>query len=251
MIWVLSLEKSEESRLELISLKDLERINEAAQVFRIDLILIGGYAVRAYTNPRSWRFTKDMDFLTTSRDLGGLRGVFDVLGYSFERTEFGLKGGKKVNKDFIELHVSVDKVIDWSTGREYRLPEDIFAKADNVRVKASLEENKGLDVQVKVAPIEDVVIMKLMTERPRDRFDAIAVILDSFDYLDVLRFKENCNQDDLHRHMCNRLESVLADIRRGLVKELWREFTGREFIRQQQVDLRAKINKLVEALRVF
>ena len=90
-----------------------------------------------------------------------------------------MKGSKKVNKNSIELHVSVDKVIDWSTGREYKLPEDIFARADSVIVKASLEENMGLEVCVKVAPVEDVVIMKLMTERPRDRFDAIAVILDS------------------------------------------------------------------------
>ena len=89
--------------------------------------------------------------------------------------------------------------------------------------------------------------MKLMTERPRDRFDAVAVILDSFDDLDILRFKENCSQDDLTRHVRRRLESVLADIRKGLVRELWREFTGREFIRQQQVELRAKINQLMEA----
>jgi len=251
MIWVLSLGKSEEGRLESISLRDLESINEAAQNFQIGLILIGGYAVRAYTNPRSWRFTKDMDFITTSKDLGALRGVLDLLEYSSERTEFGLKGRKKVNKNSVELHVSVDKVIDWSTGREYKLPEDVFARADSVSVKASLEENMGLEVNVKVAPVEDVVIMKLMTERPRDHFDAIAIILDSFDDLDMLKFKENCNQDDLSRHICNRLESVLADLRRGLVKELWREYTRREFIRQQRVDLRVKINKLIGALRVF
>ena len=243
--------KSEESRLELISLRDLERINDAAQNFQIGLILIGGYAVRAYTNPRSWRFTKDMDFITTSKDLGAFLGVLDLLGYGSERTEFGLRGSKNVNKNSVELHVSIDKVIDWSTGREYKLAEDIFAKADNVSVKASLEENVGLEVSVKVAPVEDVLIMKLMTERPRDHFDAIAVILDSFNDLDKLRFKENCNQDDLRRHICNRLESVLADLRRELVKDLWREFTGREFIRQQRVDLRAKINKLIEVLSIF
>lgn len=242
---------SEESRLESISLGDLERINEAAKNFQVDLILIGGYAVRAYTNSRSWRFTKDMDFITTTRDLGPLHGIFDLLGYGFERTEFGVRGSKRLYEDSIDLHISVDKVIDWSTGREYKLPEDIFTRANEVDVKASLEENRGLEVRVKVAPVEDVVIMKLMTERPRDHFDAIAVIFDSFDDLDTLRFRENCSQDDLHRHIRRRLESVLADIRKGLVKELWREFTGREFIRQQHVDLRAKINKLIEAMEVF
>lgn len=201
MIWVLNLEKSEEGRIELISLRNLEQINREAKRFQIDLILIGGYAVRAYTDPRSWRFTKDMDFVTTSKDLGALRGVFELLRYGFEKTEFGVKGRKKINKTSIELHISVDKVVDWSTGLEYKLPEDIFTKANKMNVKASLDENKDLEVSVKVAPVEDVVVMKLITERPRDRFDAIAVILDSFEKLDVSRFKAICKQNDLYQHI--------------------------------------------------
>ena len=243
---MLSLERSEESKIEVISLKDLERIDEEAKNFQIDLILIGGYAVRAYTNPRSWRFTKDIDFITTRRNLTALRGVFELLGYDFEQTEFGVKGSKKINITSLELHISVDKVIDWSTKLEYKLPEDIFSKASKTNVKASLEEDKGLEVSVKVAPIEDVLVMKLMTERSRDRFDAIAIIIDSFERVDVLRFWANSEQSNLAQHTRKRLKSVLADIKKGLVKKLWTEFTEREFIREQEVTLREKINKLLE-----
>jgi len=240
------LEKSEEGRIELISLKNLERINQEAKKFQIDFILIGGYAVRAYTNPRSWRFTKDMDFITTRKDLGALRGVFALLGYSFDETEFGVKGRKKFDKSSIELHISVDRVIDWSTGLEYKLPEDIFTKASELNVKASLEENEGLEVNVMVAPMEDIVIMKLMTERPRDHFDAIAMILDSFGKLDIPRFNEICSRNDLYLHIKKRLDSILADIKKSLTKKLWREFTGRELIRQQEIELRTKITKLID-----
>lgn len=240
------MEKSEEGRIELISLKNLERINQEARKFQIDLILIGGYAVRAYTNPRSWRFTKDMDFITTRKDLGALRGVFALLGYKFDETEFGVKGRKMFDKSSIELHISVDRVIDWSTGLEYKLPEDIFTKASELNVKASLEENEGLGVNVMVAPMEDIVIMKLMTERPRDHFDAIAMILDSFGKLDLSRFNEICSQNDLYLHIKKRLDSILADIKKSLTKKLWREFTGREFIRQQEIELRTKITKLID-----
>lgn len=69
------MERSEESKIELASLKGLERIYKETQKFQINLIVIGGYAVRAYTHPRSWRFTKDMDFVTTRRDLGSLHGA--------------------------------------------------------------------------------------------------------------------------------------------------------------------------------
>lgn len=71
-IWVLDLERSEASKIEGISFKDLERIGLEARNFGIDLVLIGGYAVRAYTEPRSWRFTKDVDFITTRKDLTAL-----------------------------------------------------------------------------------------------------------------------------------------------------------------------------------
>jgi len=244
---VSSLKRSEEGKIEAVSLKDLKRIDEEARKYRMSLILIGGYAVRAYTTPRSWRFTKDIDFITTRTELVALHGVFELLGYGFEQREFGVRGSKKINLTSIELHISVDKVIDWSTGREYTLPEDIFAKANKKSVKAALEENKGLEVDVEVAPIDDVLVMKLMTERPRDHFDAVAMILDSFEELDLLRFAYCCKQSNLREHTRRRLESILANTKKGLTKKLWREFTGREFIRRQEVDLKKRVTTLLEA----
>jgi predicted nucleotidyltransferase component of viral defense system len=243
---VLNLERSEASRIEVVSLKDLERIDYEAKRFQIDLILIGGYAVRAYTEPRSWRFTKDIDFITTRRDLTALRGVFELLTYGFERTEFGVKGSKKINRESIELHISLDKVIDWSTGLEYKLAEDIFTKATRMNIKASLEENRDLEVGIKVAPIEDVLIMKLMTERTRDHFDAIAIILDSFEKVNVQRFWADSKQSNLDQQLRKRLNSLLADLKKGLVKKLWKEFTAKEFIREQEVTLKERINNLLE-----
>lgn len=104
-----------------------------------------------------------------------------------------------------------------------------------------------MEVDVEVAPIEDVLIMKLMTERPRDHFDAIAIILDSFQKLDLSRFAYCCKQSKLTEHTRGRLKSILADIKKSLMKKLWREFTGREFIRKQEMDLKTRIAKLLEA----
>jgi predicted nucleotidyltransferase component of viral defense system len=244
---VLNLEKSEAVKLEAASLNDLLKIELEAKRFGIDLVLIGGYAVRAYTNQRSWRFTKDMDFITTRKDLTALRGVFKVLGYSFEKTEFGVKGRKKINENDIKLDIAVDKVIDWSSGKEYALPADVFKKYNLMDIVESHEENKGLGAKIAVAPIEDMILMKLMTERSRDHFDAIAMIIDSFDKIDLLRFAKICKESGLRSHIRDRLESVLADIKRGFTKKLWREQTGREFIREQEVTLKERVNMLREA----
>jgi len=243
---VSDLKRSEASKIEEVSLKDLERIGREAKNFDVDLILIGGYAVRAYTEPRSWRFTKDIDFITRRRDLTALRGVFELLKYGFEKADFGVKGSKKMNSESVELHISVDRVMDWSTNMEYKLPQDIFTKANRIGVKASLEENKDLKVSVMVAPVEDILVMKLMTERTRDHFDAVAIILNSFEKVNTQRFWANSRQSNLNQHVKKRLNSLLADLRKGLVKKLWREFTGRAFIREQGVALKERINKLLE-----
>lgn len=241
-----NLERSE-ANIEAVSLKDLERIDHEARNFGIGLIVIGGYAVRAYTEPRSWRFTKDIDFITTRKDLTALRGVFELLKYGFNQAEFGVKGSKKINRESIELHISVDKVIDWSTGLEYKLPEDIFTKAHKMNIKPYFEENSQVKRSVMVASIEDVLVMKLMTERTTDHFDAIAIILDSYEKMDAKRFWVNSKQSDLDQHIRKRLNSFLADIKKGLVKKLWNEFTGRQFIREQEITLKERMNKLLES----
>jgi len=161
-----------------------------------------------------------------------------------------VKGSKKINLESIELHISVDKVIDWSTNLEYKLPKDIFTKANRMSVRAPFEESKDLKVSVRVAPLEDVLIMKLMTERTRDHFDAIAITLDSFEKVNAKRFWSSSKQSNLDQHIRKRLNSFLADLRKGLVKKLWKEFTGREFIREQEVTLKERINRLLEGTNV-
>lgn len=126
------------------------------------------------------------------------------------------------------------------------MPEDVFNKAVDTTIKPYFEENREMEVSVKVAPVEDILIMKLMTERTRDHFDAITMIMDSFEKLDIERFWRNCRQSNLEQHIRKRLNSFLADIKKGLIKKLWKEFTGREFIREREVALRNRINKILE-----
>jgi len=97
-----------------------------------------------------------------------------------------------------------------------------------------------------VAPIDDVLVMKLMTERSRDHFDAMALILDSFGKINVKRFWANAKYSDLEEHINKRLNSLLADLKKGLAKKMWKEFTGRVLIREQEVMLKKRINNLLE-----
>ncbi|MDI6847928.1 MAG: nucleotidyl transferase AbiEii/AbiGii toxin family protein, partial [Candidatus Bathyarchaeia archaeon] len=95
----------------------------------IKLVLIGGYAVRAYT--KGYRFTKDIDLVATRRALGNLKALLRFLGYPPRDTEFGVVGSKRFNEGFIDLHISVGKIFDMSTGFTYPVTDDLFFNAKN------------------------------------------------------------------------------------------------------------------------
>ncbi len=108
-----------EEEVERRSLEDLEAVLQEAHKQSIKLVIIGGYAVAAYT--RGYRYTKDIDLLPTQPTLGKLKGLLKSLGYAIRDTEFGIAGKKKLNGGFIDLHISVGKIYDLSTARNTQL----------------------------------------------------------------------------------------------------------------------------------
>ena len=108
-----------EELVERRSLKDLEAVLEAGRKQSMKLVIIGGCAVAAYT--RGYRHTKDIDLVADKPTLGKLRGLLKSLSYSIRDTEFGIASSKRLNGGVIDLHISVEKVYDQSTGNEYRL----------------------------------------------------------------------------------------------------------------------------------
>ena len=242
--------KNDRALVEKTNLENLEVITTRAREYDIDLILIGGNSVRAYTNSTSWRFTKDLDFITISKDLGSLYGMLGELGYIVSKTEYGLSGSKQITTDYtIELHISVDEVNDWSTGEIYVLPEDIFKLSKEVDVKASFVENNNLIVKARSAPIEDIMIMKMMTERQRDHFDSIAIILDSFANIDLTRVKTICLSNNLHDVIVDRIGNFLTYIRDGTLGKLWEENTGLLLLAARQNELRKRLRNIEKKIK--
>jgi len=64
-----------EDKVERESLKDLETIVKEAKNWKLNLVVIGGYAIRAYT--KGYRYTKD---------IGGLIALLKDLGYKVKET---------------------------------------------------------------------------------------------------------------------------------------------------------------------
>lgn len=53
-----------------------------------------------------------------------------------------------------------------------------------------------------------MLITKLLTERPRDHFDSAAIILDSFDEVDLNRFSKICQEPYLEHYNELRLRRI-------------------------------------------
>jgi len=116
-----------EEQLESRSLLDLATIIRESKKLGIRLVLIGGYAVGAYT--RGYRYTKDIDLVADKPAIGKLKGLLSSLGYSTRDTEFGLAGSKRLNQEFIDLHISVGKIHDVSTNKDYPVNSTLFKEA--------------------------------------------------------------------------------------------------------------------------
>ena len=163
--------------VETASLRDLHRLCKEAQTWGIPLVVIGGYAVRAYT--KGYRFTKDIDLVTTKEALGRFKALLRNLGYTYRTTDFGIAGCKKFDDGFIDLHISVGEVLDISTGITFPVTAEFFAKAKNLVMKGYYEESGSLTADGPVAAIEFMLILKLIPKgRVKDVVDLTSLIID-------------------------------------------------------------------------
>lgn len=237
------------TELERKSLQDLKKLVEEAEKWDLKLVLIGGYAVRAYTKPR--RFTKDIDFVTIREGLGQMKGFLQYMNYEYKSGEFWLSGSKKLNETWIDLHMSIDKVHDITTGYDYPITPNFFQNSQKRKITAYFDENSYLSIQAQACPIEDLLIMKLIPLRDKDLIDVLALILDSYDQINPSTLYQNIHEANLHSHINSRLTTLFLQIKRKeRLNQTWRNITGTEYrISHSEItSLKKRTKKLIETI---
>jgi len=235
--------------LERKSLEDLKKLVEQAQEWDLKLVLIGGYAVRAYTKPR--RFTKDLDFVTIRKGLGQMKGFLHYMNYEYKSGELWLSGSKRLDETWIDLHMSIDSVHDITTGYDYPITPDFFQNSQKRKITAYFEENSHMLIKAQICPIEDLLIMKLIPLRDKDLVDVIALILDSYDQINPSRFCQNIDEANLRAHINSRLTALFLQIKRKeRINRSWRSITGTEYriSHNESISLKRRIKKLMESI---
>ena len=234
--------------LEVKSLQDLGKIVQEAKKWRIALAVIGGYAVRAYS--RGYRFTKDIDLVTTKEALGRLKGLLDYLGYEYRETEFGIAGSKRFNEGVIDIHVSVGQILDISTGISIPVTEKMFNGAAERVVEGYCEESKPFASKRPVVRLETLLLLKLIPiGREKDAIDILALLIDKGREADTDEISKECEEYEVMDHLISQLRHYADSIRKREMEKLWFDVTGLRLTHTQRRGVLRFIRELINKLR--
>jgi len=235
-----------EEQVESRSLIDLARIFQEARKLGIGLVLIGGYAVAAYT--RGYRYTKDIDVVADKPTIGRLKGLLSSLGYSIRDTEFGIAGSKRVNKDFIDLHISVGEIHDISTGNDYPVDLALFKNAKRLKVKGYYSKTS---LKAPVVDLETLLLLKLMpVGRQKDAVDMLSLLLDKGDEIDLMLLAERSEATGLRSHLLNQAREYARRLREGELDMIWFDVTASRLPHGEKRQIAKFFAKLVGFLRL-
>ncbi len=220
---------SEEQKMadvERESLKDLRAIVEKANEWGVPTVIIGGYAVRAFTD--AYRHTKDIDMAIAKEGQGDFIALLKGLGYEIRDTEFGLAATKKSGSDFIDVHISVGKIYDVSSGLSYPVTGQLFRDCKVMPVGARYDDNKSCKTNAPTVDLNRLVILKLMPRgRPeKDAVDIISLIMDQSRNMDIPTIVKKCQEAGLTDHMLTQIQEFAEKINSGKVSKIWSNMTG-------------------------
>jgi hypothetical protein len=235
-----------EEEIEKRSLQDLDTILQAAQKSGIKLVLIGGYAVAAYT--RGYRYTKDIDLVAEKPDIGRLKGLLKSLSYSVRDTEFGLAGSKRLNKGFIDLHISVGRIYDVSTGKEYPVDSLLFKNATRMTVKGHI--SKASSLKAAVIDLGALIVLKIMTVgRDKDTVDLLSLFRDRRGDIEMTVVAERAKAANLVQHLLDRIRDYARRLRDNELDEVWFNVTATRLPHTEKREIGSLLSKLAELLR--
>lgn len=231
------------------SLKDLKIIVKNAKGWRVETVVIGGYAVRAFTN--AYRHTKDIDMAVAKKERGKFTALLKGLGYELRGTEFGLAASKKFDSDFIDVHISVGKIYDISTGNSYPITKQLFDEKNDLLVRSRYAENRKFDTTAPIVDLNTLIILKLIPKgRPeKDAIDIISLILDQRERIDISKIVKQCKETVLTDHIRSQIQEFAKKVNDGEMDKVWSGVTGARLVGVQRRNIQKFLRELDGSLR--
>lgn len=217
-----------EKDIEKRSLEDLEKIIRECKKEGAKAVVIGGYAVRAYTSTRL-RYTRDIDLVIASEeDLQKLRFVLAKEGYIFKKRPHGLSGFKRCAGIPIVLNVSVGEM-----------------ESEKKTIKSFYGSET---ISVDVASIEELLAMKIGAGRERDIIDVCILILESYELINLEKLKKLLSGRGIRKEFLKSLKHLLDLIGTKSLRVVWHEFIGRKITKKEEEELWKRLSYLTKNL---
>jgi hypothetical protein len=235
--------------IERESLKDLNVLVEKSKEWQIDLTIIGGYAVRAYTN--AYRHTKDIDMAVSKEQHGNFLALLKSLHYTPRSAEFGVAASKKFDSDFIDVHISVGRILDISTGLHYPITPELFSESRIMMVRPKFNANKQFETKSPVVDLNTLLVLKFMPRgRPeKDGVDIISLLLDRSQEIDMPDIVKKCDSANLATHILSQIQDFAKNLRDGEMEKVWSDVTAARLTGTQTRDIQKFLRELDKAVR--
>ena len=244
----MSIEKKMEE-IEKESLKDLRVIVEKSKEWTIDIAVIGGYAVRAFTN--AYRHTKDIDMAVSKEMRGNFVALLKNQNYKLRDTSFGIAASKKFDSDFIKVHISVGKIYDESSDLSYPITHQFFDESKSMLVGTRYDANKQFETEAPIVDLNTLMILKSMPKgRPeKDAIDIISLIFDRIGEMEIPIIVKKCQETKLTDHILSQIQDFAKRLNDGEMAKTWSSVTGTNMTGVQHKSVQKFLRDLDKALR--
>lgn len=231
------------------SLKDLKVLVEKSKEWTIDMVVIGGYAVRAFTN--AYRHTKDIDMAISKEMKGNFTALLKSLNYEVRETDFGLAAIKEFDSDFIDIHISVGEIFDMSSGLSYPITQALFDESKVMLVGTKYETNKSFETDASIVDLNTLMILKSIPKgRPeKDAIDIMSLILDQSQKIDTTTMAKKCQETNFTDHILKQTQSFAKKLNEGEMTKIWSSVTATALTGVQFKSIQKFLRELDRAFR--
>jgi len=210
-------------KTECESLRDLKAILDKAKEWGVELLIIGGWAVNAYVG--AYRYTKDIDLVVKTVDLGHLKALLKQHGYDVEDKQIYIRGEKRAEDVQLKVHISIGDIVDTSRGSalKYSVDENAYRNAPLLPIRSFHSQCREYELEAPILPLNNLFITKLLpVGRDLDVADVVSMILQHGKELPMDFIANEVRKNDLTDAIQSRIEDVSHDVRSGKLDEIWR-----------------------------
>lgn len=238
-------------KTECESLKDLKAILDKAKEWDIQLLVIGGWAVNARVG--AYRYTKDIDLVMKTADLGSLKALLKYQDYQVEDRGIYIAGQKETENVQLKIHISIGDIVDTSRASrpKYSIDENVFRNAPLLPIRSHHPQCREYELEAPILPINNLFITKLLpVRRERDVVDFVSLILKRGKELDVDFIAKEIIKNDLEEYIESRIEHTAHDVESGELERVWMAHAGQRISRKDRNEIRLRfLRQLATGLR--